>query len=100
MYVLDLLKNLFSSIFSLQQCFADERETSFETISWGTYLRYVTANKSLVYVLIFIVVVFAIEVKCDLKRFLSFYYHNSKVTFLIFFQQVAGSVIGIFLITE
>ncbi|TMS05861.1 Cystic fibrosis transmembrane conductance regulator [Larimichthys crocea] len=57
----------------MEQCFADEREKIFETTSWSTYLRYITTNKSLVYVLIFIVFVFIIE--------------------------VAGSVIGIFLIT-
>lgn len=45
-----------------QQCFADDRENTFETTSWGTYLRYVSTNKSLVYVLIFIFVVFVIEV--------------------------------------
>ncbi|GLD69267.1 cystic fibrosis transmembrane conductance regulator isoform X1 [Lates japonicus] len=55
------------------ECFADEHENIFETTSWSTYLRYVTTNRNLVYVLIFIVIVFAIE--------------------------VAGSVIGIFLIT-
>uniref|UniRef100_A0A3Q1ERE9 Cystic fibrosis transmembrane conductance regulator n=1 Tax=Acanthochromis polyacanthus TaxID=80966 RepID=A0A3Q1ERE9_9TELE len=47
----------------MQQCFADERENVFETTSWSTYLRYVTTNRSLVYVLIFILLVFAIEVK-------------------------------------
>uniref|UniRef100_A0A8C4NWY1 Cystic fibrosis transmembrane conductance regulator n=1 Tax=Dicentrarchus labrax TaxID=13489 RepID=A0A8C4NWY1_DICLA len=51
-----------------------ERENIFETTSWSTYLRYITTNRSLVYVLIFIVFVFIIE--------------------------VAGSVIGIFLITD
>lgn len=58
----------------MEQCFADERENIFETTSWSTYLRYITTNKSLVYVLIFIVFVFILE--------------------------VAGSVIGIFLITD
>uniref|UniRef100_A0A8D3C8Z9 Cystic fibrosis transmembrane conductance regulator n=1 Tax=Scophthalmus maximus TaxID=52904 RepID=A0A8D3C8Z9_SCOMX len=48
----------------MEQCFADERENIFETTSWSTYLRYITANKSLVYVLIFIVFVFVIEVLC------------------------------------
>ncbi|KAM7415177.1 hypothetical protein PAMA_019817 [Pampus argenteus] len=58
----------------MEQCFADERENIFETTSWSTYLRYVTTNRSLVYVLIFIIFVFVLE--------------------------VAGSVIGIFLITD
>ncbi|CAL8319290.1 unnamed protein product [Gadus morhua 'NCC'] len=58
----------------MEQCFADEHENIFETTSWNTYLRYITTNRNLVYVLIFIAVVFIIE--------------------------VAGSVIGIFLITK
>ncbi|XP_068458221.1 cystic fibrosis transmembrane conductance regulator [Clinocottus analis] len=58
----------------MEQCFADDRENIFETTSWSTYLRYITTNRSLVYVLIFI--------------------------FLVFFVEVAGSVIGIFLITD
>ncbi|KAM3869815.1 cystic fibrosis transmembrane conductance regulator [Diretmus argenteus] len=58
----------------MEECFADEREKNFETTSWNTYLRYVTTNRNLVYVLIFIIFVFAIE--------------------------VAGSVLGIFLITD
>ncbi|CAK6954585.1 cystic fibrosis transmembrane conductance regulator [Scomber scombrus] len=58
----------------MEQCFADERDNIFETTSWGTYLRYITTNRSLVYVLMFIIFVFAIE--------------------------VGGSVIGIFLITS
>uniref|UniRef100_A0A8C5EQL8 Cystic fibrosis transmembrane conductance regulator n=1 Tax=Gouania willdenowi TaxID=441366 RepID=A0A8C5EQL8_GOUWI len=58
----------------MEHCFADDRGNVFETTSWSTYLRYITTNRSLVYVLIFIFLVFAIE--------------------------VAGSVIGIFLITD
>uniref|UniRef100_A0A674NPW8 Cystic fibrosis transmembrane conductance regulator n=1 Tax=Takifugu rubripes TaxID=31033 RepID=A0A674NPW8_TAKRU len=45
----------------MEQCFADDRDNTFETTSWSTYLRYVSTNKSLVYVLIFIFVVFVIE---------------------------------------
>uniref|UniRef100_A0A3B4AJU2 Cystic fibrosis transmembrane conductance regulator n=1 Tax=Periophthalmus magnuspinnatus TaxID=409849 RepID=A0A3B4AJU2_9GOBI len=58
----------------MEQAFADENETVFETTSWSTYLRYVTTNRSLVYVMGFI--------------------------FLIFIIEVAGSVIGIYLITD
>ncbi|XP_054475726.1 cystic fibrosis transmembrane conductance regulator [Anoplopoma fimbria] len=47
----------------MEQCFADERENIFETTSWSTYLRYITTNRSLVYVLLFILFVFFIEVK-------------------------------------
>ncbi|KAG8012369.1 Cystic fibrosis transmembrane conductance regulator, partial [Nibea albiflora] len=52
----------------MEQCFADERENIFETTSWSTYLRYITTNKSLVYVLIFIVFVFIIEVAGTIWR--------------------------------
>nr|XP_055029295.1 cystic fibrosis transmembrane conductance regulator [Misgurnus anguillicaudatus] len=52
----------------------DEIEETFETTKWNTYLRYVSNNKSLLYVLIFILIIAAIE--------------------------VAGSVAGIFLITD
>ncbi|KAJ8388599.1 hypothetical protein AAFF_G00131640 [Aldrovandia affinis] len=58
----------------MEECFADERENAFETTSWSTYLRYVLTNRSLVFTLIFIVLVFVVE--------------------------VAGSVIGIFLVTD
>ncbi|CAL8358863.1 unnamed protein product [Lota lota] len=46
----------------MEQCFADERENIFETTSWNTYLRYITTNRNLVYVLLFIAVVFVIEI--------------------------------------
>uniref|UniRef100_A0A8C5EN82 Cystic fibrosis transmembrane conductance regulator n=1 Tax=Gouania willdenowi TaxID=441366 RepID=A0A8C5EN82_GOUWI len=46
----------------MEHCFADDRGNVFETTSWSTYLRYITTNRSLVYVLIFIFLVFAIEV--------------------------------------
>uniref|UniRef100_A0A8C2X8Y6 Cystic fibrosis transmembrane conductance regulator n=1 Tax=Cyclopterus lumpus TaxID=8103 RepID=A0A8C2X8Y6_CYCLU len=54
----------------MEQCFADERENIFETTSWSTYLRYITTNRSLVYVLIFIVLVFFIEVKITVFKLL------------------------------
>uniref|UniRef100_A0A673Z1X3 Cystic fibrosis transmembrane conductance regulator n=1 Tax=Salmo trutta TaxID=8032 RepID=A0A673Z1X3_SALTR len=47
----------------MEQCFADKRENVFETTSWNTYLRYIFTNRNLVYVLIFIFLVFAVEVK-------------------------------------
>ncbi|XP_053479073.1 cystic fibrosis transmembrane conductance regulator [Ictalurus furcatus] len=60
---------------NIEACFADEQmEDAFETTKWNTYLRYVSTNKSLTYVLIFILIIYAIE--------------------------VAGSVVGIFLITD
>ncbi|KAJ8245272.1 hypothetical protein GJAV_G00268970 [Gymnothorax javanicus] len=58
----------------MEECFADERGNVFKTTSWSTYFRYVSTNRSLVFTLIFIALVFVIE--------------------------VAGSVIGIFLITD
>uniref|UniRef100_A0A3Q3NKW0 Cystic fibrosis transmembrane conductance regulator n=1 Tax=Mastacembelus armatus TaxID=205130 RepID=A0A3Q3NKW0_9TELE len=62
------------SVYDINKSVLYERKNIFETTSWSTYLRYFTTNRSLVYVLIFIVFVFIIE--------------------------VAGSVIGIFLITD
>uniref|UniRef100_A0A8C6L3P9 Cystic fibrosis transmembrane conductance regulator n=2 Tax=Nothobranchius TaxID=28779 RepID=A0A8C6L3P9_NOTFU len=47
----------------MEECFADERESVFQTTSWSTYLRYISTNRSLIYVLIFIGIVFVIEVK-------------------------------------
>uniref|UniRef100_A0A8C8FLJ0 Cystic fibrosis transmembrane conductance regulator n=1 Tax=Oncorhynchus tshawytscha TaxID=74940 RepID=A0A8C8FLJ0_ONCTS len=46
----------------MEQCFADGRENVFETTSWNTYLRYIFTNRNLVYVLIFIFLIFALEV--------------------------------------
>uniref|UniRef100_A0A8C7ZJ70 Cystic fibrosis transmembrane conductance regulator n=1 Tax=Oryzias sinensis TaxID=183150 RepID=A0A8C7ZJ70_9TELE len=54
----------------MEQCFADERENVFVTTSWSTYLRYVSTNKTLIYVLIFIAIVFAIEVAGSVIVFL------------------------------
>lgn len=46
-----------------QACFADEQiEDGFETTKWNTYVRYVSTNKSLTYVLIFILIIYAVEV--------------------------------------
>ncbi|XP_066541227.1 cystic fibrosis transmembrane conductance regulator isoform X2 [Hoplias malabaricus] len=60
---------------NIEACFADEQmENIFETTKWNTYVRYVSTNKSLIYVMIFILVIYAAE--------------------------VAGSVVGIFLITD
>ncbi|TSX17022.1 Cystic fibrosis transmembrane conductance regulator [Bagarius yarrelli] len=60
---------------NIEACFADEPvEDAFENTKWNTYVRYVLTNKSLTYVLIFILIIYAIE--------------------------VAGSVVGIFLITD
>uniref|UniRef100_A0A8C1FF42 Cystic fibrosis transmembrane conductance regulator n=1 Tax=Cyprinus carpio carpio TaxID=630221 RepID=A0A8C1FF42_CYPCA len=40
----------------------DEKEDVFETTKWNTYVRYVSNNKSLLYVLIFIFLIAAIEI--------------------------------------
>uniref|UniRef100_A0A3B5LWJ8 Cystic fibrosis transmembrane conductance regulator n=1 Tax=Xiphophorus couchianus TaxID=32473 RepID=A0A3B5LWJ8_9TELE len=68
----------------MEECFADEREKIFETTSWSTYLRYISTNRSLIYVLIFIVIVFVIEVKFSLffylKLFLNFQHPNASST--------------------
>ncbi|XP_016367873.1 cystic fibrosis transmembrane conductance regulator-like [Sinocyclocheilus rhinocerous] len=59
---------------NIEACLVNEKEEVFETTKWNTYVRYVSNNKSLLYVLIFIFLVAAIE--------------------------VAGSVAGILLITD
>ncbi|XP_012671078.1 cystic fibrosis transmembrane conductance regulator [Clupea harengus] len=47
----------------IEACFADQQiEDVFETTKWNTYVRYVSTNKNLIYVLIFIFIVFAAEV--------------------------------------
>lgn len=47
----------------IEACFADQQiEDVFETTKWNTYVRYVSTNKNLIYVLIFILIVFAAEV--------------------------------------
>ncbi|KAK1166934.1 cystic fibrosis transmembrane conductance regulator-like [Acipenser oxyrinchus oxyrinchus] len=46
----------------LKECFTEDLEGCNERTEWSTYLRYVTSNRNLVLVLIFILVVFIIEV--------------------------------------
>ncbi|MGH0155311.1 UNVERIFIED_CONTAM: hypothetical protein FKN15_031070, partial [Acipenser sinensis] len=46
----------------LKECFTEDHEGRNERTAWSTYLRYVTSNRNLVLVLIFILVVFIIEV--------------------------------------
>ncbi|XP_033882772.2 cystic fibrosis transmembrane conductance regulator [Acipenser ruthenus] len=46
----------------LKECFTEDHESHNERTEWSTYLRYVTSNRNLVLVLIFILVVFIIEV--------------------------------------
>ncbi|XP_062860684.1 cystic fibrosis transmembrane conductance regulator [Trichomycterus rosablanca] len=48
---------------NIEACFADEQmEDIFETTKWNTYVRYVSTNRSLTYVLIFVLIIYAIEV--------------------------------------
>ncbi|KAK1169079.1 cystic fibrosis transmembrane conductance regulator [Acipenser oxyrinchus oxyrinchus] len=58
----------------LKECFTEDHEGRNERTEWSTYLRYVTSNRNLVLVLIFILVVFIIE--------------------------VGGSLIGIYMVSE
>ncbi|KAL4656801.1 cystic fibrosis transmembrane conductance regulator isoform X1 [Arapaima gigas] len=46
----------------MEECFADDRENVFETTSWSTYFRYFSMNRNLFYTLIFIALVFVVEV--------------------------------------
>ncbi|XP_061107055.1 cystic fibrosis transmembrane conductance regulator isoform X2 [Conger conger] len=55
----------------MEECFADEREHVFETTSWSTYFRYLSTNKNLVYILVFIILVFLIEV---IRRFVPLFW--------------------------
>uniref|UniRef100_A0A4W6BTB1 Cystic fibrosis transmembrane conductance regulator n=1 Tax=Lates calcarifer TaxID=8187 RepID=A0A4W6BTB1_LATCA len=79
------------------ECFADEHENVFETTSWSTYLRYVTTNRNLVYVLIFIVIVFAIEVEpllfllCLLKQKGSYSFKKNGLAYYIIYIFMAHS---------
>ncbi|XP_052008174.1 LOW QUALITY PROTEIN: cystic fibrosis transmembrane conductance regulator-like [Xyrauchen texanus] len=47
---------------TIEACLVDEIEEAFETTKWNTYVRYVSNNKSLLYVLILILIIAAIEV--------------------------------------
>ncbi|KAM9312591.1 cystic fibrosis transmembrane conductance regulator [Gastrophryne carolinensis] len=46
----------------LKECFLDETDGASPTTTWNTYFRYVTAAKSLVFVLILVLVIFIAEV--------------------------------------
>nr|P26362.1 RecName: Full=Cystic fibrosis transmembrane conductance regulator; Short=CFTR; AltName: Full=ATP-binding cassette sub-family C member 7; AltName: Full=Channel conductance-controlling ATPase; AltName: Full=Dogfish transmembrane conductance regulator; AltName: Full=cAMP-dependent chloride channel [Squalus acanthias]AAA49616.1 cystic fibrosis transmembrane conductance regulator [Squalus acanthias] len=50
----------------LKECFADEEEIQNVTTTWSTYLRYVTTNRNLVFVLILCLVIFLAEVAASL----------------------------------
>ncbi|KAG2459835.1 CFTR regulator, partial [Polypterus senegalus] len=52
----------------LRECFIDDNEHFSETTTWSTYLRYLTINKTVIFVLIFILFVFAIEAVHPLPR--------------------------------
>ncbi|NXW99236.1 CFTR regulator, partial [Larus smithsonianus] len=47
----------------LKECFTDDAESMGTVTTWNTYFRYVTIHKSLVFVLIFCVTVFLLEVR-------------------------------------
>ncbi|XP_072341347.1 cystic fibrosis transmembrane conductance regulator isoform X4 [Scyliorhinus torazame] len=50
----------------LKECFVDEEEIRNVTTTWSTYLRYITINRSLVFVLILCLVIFLAEVAVSL----------------------------------
>ncbi|XP_067906630.1 cystic fibrosis transmembrane conductance regulator isoform X1 [Heterodontus francisci] len=50
----------------LKECFVDEEEIRNVTTTWSTYLRYITTNRSLVFVLILCLVIFLAEVAASL----------------------------------
>uniref|UniRef100_A0AAZ3RCB7 Cystic fibrosis transmembrane conductance regulator n=1 Tax=Oncorhynchus tshawytscha TaxID=74940 RepID=A0AAZ3RCB7_ONCTS len=73
----------------MEQCFADGRENVFETTSWNTYLRYIFTNRNLVYVLIFIFLIFALEVMIRIPKL------NSSISGLFqILEQECGLISG------
>ncbi|XP_048405261.1 cystic fibrosis transmembrane conductance regulator isoform X2 [Stegostoma tigrinum] len=50
----------------LKECFVDEEEIRNVTTTWSTYLRYVTINRNLIFVLILCLVIFLAEVAASL----------------------------------
>uniref|UniRef100_A0A3Q2ZQQ9 Cystic fibrosis transmembrane conductance regulator n=1 Tax=Kryptolebias marmoratus TaxID=37003 RepID=A0A3Q2ZQQ9_KRYMA len=62
----------------MEECFADERENIFQTTSWSTYLRYISTNRSLIYVLIFIMIIFVIEVNSQSLQIEVFFHPNAS----------------------
>uniref|UniRef100_A0AAY4EVL3 Cystic fibrosis transmembrane conductance regulator n=1 Tax=Denticeps clupeoides TaxID=299321 RepID=A0AAY4EVL3_9TELE len=53
----------------IEACFEDQQvEDVFETTNWSTYVRYICTNKNLIYVLIFIFILFAAEVRSHVEE--------------------------------
>ncbi|XP_054420019.1 cystic fibrosis transmembrane conductance regulator [Pteronotus mesoamericanus] len=50
----------------LKECFFDDTESIPAVTTWNTYLRYITVHKSLIFVLIWCLVIFLIEVAVSL----------------------------------
>lgn len=46
-----------------QECFTDDAESMGTVTTWNTYFRYVTIHKNLIFVLIFCVTIFLLEVR-------------------------------------
>ncbi|XP_075065076.1 cystic fibrosis transmembrane conductance regulator isoform X2 [Mixophyes fleayi] len=50
----------------LKECFLDDTDSATPTTTWNTYFRYVTAHKSLIFILILVLVIFLAEVTASL----------------------------------
>ncbi|MEE6480967.1 hypothetical protein FKM82_012720 [Ascaphus truei] len=50
----------------LKECFLDDTDSGSPTTTWSTYLRYVTSHKNLIFILVFCLVIFLIEVAASL----------------------------------
>ncbi|XP_069832560.1 cystic fibrosis transmembrane conductance regulator isoform X2 [Dendropsophus ebraccatus] len=54
----------------LKECFLDDTDSASPTTTWNTYFRYVTAHKSLIFILILVLVIFLAEVAASLTGLL------------------------------
>ncbi|XP_053572660.1 cystic fibrosis transmembrane conductance regulator [Bombina bombina] len=50
----------------LKECFLDDTDSSTPATTWNTYLRYVSVHKNLIFVLVFCLVIFLVEVAASL----------------------------------
>ncbi|KAM4748562.1 cystic fibrosis transmembrane conductance regulator [Rhinophrynus dorsalis] len=50
----------------LKECFLDDTDSATPTTTWSTYLRYIAAHKNLIFILVFCIVIFLLEVAASL----------------------------------
>ncbi|XP_063783292.1 cystic fibrosis transmembrane conductance regulator [Pseudophryne corroboree] len=54
----------------LKECFLDDTDSATPTTTWNTYFRYVTAHKSLIFILLLVLLIFLAEVAASLAGLL------------------------------